>query len=310
MNSSDLMGEIRAISLFDNRYGDLRIAELERPKLVADAMQVFLLSDSSMQARAVLHCSPPLDPDAVLHSVQHAREVRSMLNARASAFVLDVLTQGRVAGLSYSVSPFCTSLSNKRPLGWIQRALLKQRICDWLCEVVRSTVSDVPPDGLATSFTQPLAYLAALDGVGDGLRRSAEHALGRIVSGAWKPKYVLMHGDLWKGNVMIRPQAHSLEWWPERAVIIDWASAQVHGHAIYDLIRIAESMRISSATVRRELQKHCDLLQCELQDARSYLIAALAYLVAHLGCFQLERYLGLVAFCVSTIDKALGPPPK
>lgn len=305
MNSTDLEAEIRAIRLYDNRYGDLRITELDRPKLVADAMQVFVLTDNALLPRAVLHCSPPQEPDAVQHAVQCARLVKSRLNARAGALVLDVLTQGRVAGLSYSVSPFCTGFSGKRPLNWLQRKLLTPHLFDWLLEVAACTLSTVEDDCKEQAFVQPLSRLAALEGVGSALRLHVARAMERLGSGAWQPKYVLMHGDLWKGNVLFRPRAQSLEWWPNRAVIIDWAASQVSGYAIYDLVRLAESINLPASSLRRELERHCQLLQCELSDTRSYLVAALAYFLGHLGCFQLERYLELTEDCLETLDRAL-----
>lgn len=301
----DWIREVQAVRLLANRYGELRVTELDRPKQVADAMQVFVLSDSAGLSRAVLHCSPFMDPDAVRNAVRVARDVKSCLNPQASAMVLDVLAEGRVAGLSYAVSPFCYSVSVTLPWRWIQSALLRPHIFDWLWQVARSTQGEVGPECKATAFVEPLTSLTAMDGISLSLRLHAERALERLASGAWQPRYVLMHGDLWRGNVMIRPRAQNLEWWPKRAVIIDWAFSLVRGYAIYDLVRIAESMNLSAKCVRYELERHCQLLGCELADSWSYLVAALAYLQLHLGCFQVERYLALTERCCATLERAL-----
>lgn len=305
VNSIDLNAEVQAICLFDNRYGTLRISELERPLLVDDAQQVFVLSDSAGIERAVLHCSPLLDPDAVLRAVEHVRQMKKHLNARAGAFVVDVLAEGRLSGLSYCVSPFCYGLSKRRPLRWIQRSLIRPRIFAWLLDVVKSTVIDVAPDRKDAAFAKPLQQLVACPGISSTLREHAERALERLSSGAWKPRQVVMHGDFWRGNIMIRPSLHSFEWWPDRAVIIDWASSLVHGYAIYDLVCMAESLKMSAKALRRELEQHCELLQCELSDSRCYLVAALAWLQLNRGFFQLERYQELAQECFFTLDRAL-----
>jgi hypothetical protein len=77
------------------------------------------------------------------------------------------------------------------------------------------------------------------------------------------PNYVLMHGDFWKGNILIAPKADfpaAGTRWNERFVIIDWPGSITQGYAMFDLIRLAQSFRLSSNALKRDrstLQNPC-----------------------------------------------------
>ena len=108
-----------------------------------------------------------------------------------------------------------------------------------------------------------------------------------------------MHGDLWKGNILIEPGAArpGRTRWRDRFVVIDWPGSELHGHAIYDLIRLARSMRTPDAALRAEVRRHCDVLGASIEDAMAYLLSALGYIALHLEEFPMDKYLPMVEAC-------------
>lgn len=287
------------------RYGVLHATSLSRGDMVADGTTVLLLSDASKRPQAVVLCSAPIAPEMVQRAMRRAHQAKMALGELDGARILDTLAEGSVHGLSYAVLPYCNSISKLCGVRWVQRALLQPLVFDWLMRVAQSTVKCVEPAAIESAFAEPLRRLAGLQGISDGLRAATLHAAARLGSGAWSPRQVLMHGDLWQGNILIRTAGRSAQRWRDRAVVTDWGGSRVDGHAIYDLIRLAQSMRLPAKDLRRELVRHCRVLECDLADARSHLLAALGGIMMNLEHFPMNRYLCMAESCLATIDHAL-----
>jgi len=88
-------------------------------------------------------------------------------------------------------------------------------------------------------------------------------------------------------------------------VLIDWAGANQYGYGIYDLIRLARALKLSPASLRRELITHSKALQCEPQDTRGHLLATFGRLHQHLECFPEERFVETLRACLGTMERAL-----
>jgi hypothetical protein len=290
-----------------DRYGKLEVPLLSRANTVADGTTVLLLRDSAGQSRAVVLCSTPVSPDMVQRAMNRAHQAKVILGASTGATILDPLAEGSVRGLSYAVLPYCNGLSESRLVWWIQRELLRPSIFDWLWRVTECTVCDVEPAAIDRSFAEPLRRIASLEQMNDGLRAAAERAAERLDTGAWTPKHVLMHGDLWKGNILIRKANRAVEQrrWRDRFVIIDWAGSEINGYAMYDLVRLAQSMGLNARSLRSEVDRHCRLLRCEPADATSYLLAALGHILINLEHFPMDRYARVAESCLTTLEHAL-----
>jgi hypothetical protein len=155
----------------------------------------------------------------------------------------------------------------------------------------------------------PLRNLAKLDGVSDRLQNAALESLERLISGKWLPRHVLMHSDLWKGNILhgdsrLAETGYNL---PTRSfATIDWGASNIKGYGIYDLIRLGQSMRLSSRQLQAQVSIHCQILDSDFIDARSHLLTALGYLSMHLGCFPLNRFVELSHSCLNTLEQIGG----
>lgn len=276
---------------------------LSRNEEVADGSTVYMLHGIENQSHAVVLCSPPTSPNLIQRSMDRANQAKLMLGSTDRIPILNTLSQGRVRGLSYAVLPYCNALSERRPVWWIQRAFLCPLIFDWLWHATEATVRDVDSAAIDRSFAGPLQHLLSIKSLDDQLKEAASRAIERLATGAWVPKYVLMHGDLWKGNILIRPQDRASRRlkMSDRFVIIDWGGSEISGYAIYDLIRLARSMRLSKRNLQREVRRHCELLRCEPADATSYLLTALGFIAMNLENFPADRFLHMAESCYATL---------
>jgi class 3 adenylate cyclase len=91
----------------------------------------------------------------------------------------------------------------------------------------------------------------------------------------------------------------------DRFAIIDWCGASREGYPIFDLLRLADSMRVSDARLAVELARHCELLGGDLDDAASHTAAGLADLGAHLECFPVAAYSALIDRVLRRLESAL-----
>jgi len=294
-------------SVLNEPAGNLSLLVISRSE-AADGTTVISVSDAKNNQRAVVLCSPPGFPDMVDRAMVMADKAKQALGPRLGDHVLDPLLRGRLEGDSYAVLPYCRPLSNSPVVSRVQNFKLRPTLFDWLYEALRKTLSPAPTSAIAERFEQRLRHLASMTAVNQDLRSAANDALERLQSGAWKPRHVLAHGDCWRGNVLIRPAAAFSERrpWASRFVLIDWPGADVDGYAMFDLVRMAQSMRLTSRQLLDELNRHCDALQCETRDASSYLLAGLGNLGMTLECFPVEQFARMAAACHSTLQLALG----
>jgi len=165
----------------------------------------------------------------------------------------------------------------------------------------------VESGAMDSRFVEPLRRMASLDKLDGSARDAARWAIGRVESGAWVPKQVLMHGDLWKGNILFRPSKSSIDdrEWSDRFVVIDWAGSEIHGYALFDLVRFAESIALSVSNLRTEVARHCQLLGCDLGDAKSYLLAALGHIYINLEHFPLPSFISMSENCLATFERSM-----
>jgi hypothetical protein len=90
-----------------------------------------------------------------------------------------------------------------------------------------------------------------------------------------------MHGDLWLGNLLRRPNG--------TLCIIDWAGSQPQGYGVYDLMRLGISLRVPTRIMKQEIAVHGTALG-GAEALRLHLLAALGHYAANLGEFPRERF--------------------
>jgi hypothetical protein len=269
------------------------IRSLCAPKPVADDPGKWLLSDVRGRPVAVVKCAAPAAPDLVEREAGVAREIRAALGPRLGAPVVEVIATGRVSGLSYMLIPYHRPFSRHRVVSSIQRRFLRSELFEWLRLTVAATASPVSDAEKRLDFEAPLQEIANDSGLSAAVRDAASDALRRLLSAEWSPKCCFYHNDLWSENILFTSGSRAVRE-RYRFTIIDWAGARLRGHAMYDLVRLSQSMNLSREALRDEVRAHCRSLRCHESFATAHLLAALGHLGAHLEAFPRARYLASV----------------
>jgi len=270
---------------------------------IADGTTVVSLSRADGTPAVAVLCSPVAFPRMVDHAMDMAARVKEKIGPVLGARILDPLLRGKLEGASFAVLPYCHPLRDGRFMSRIQNLALCPSLFDWTFELTRTTVS--AGDDVATDdrFAKRLEHVAALEILDAPVRNAASLALRRLASGQWKPRHIVMHGDLWRGNVLVRPGAplSTRAQLAERFVVIDWPGADLSGYAIFDVVRLAYSMRLTRRQLAFEIARHCAALECAPHDACSYLLAALGHVGMSLNCFPVEQYVKVVHLSFSAL---------
>lgn len=168
-------------------------------------------------------------------------------------------------------------------------------IYEFLFETTLSTQS-TPKDQIS-EFLFSLDFIASNHLLPSDMRSHASMAMDRIHNNSWNPRFVLMHGDLWKGNILLKNDSWKNFLFPKDFIIIDWTGSVVEGYPIYDLIRAVDSFKASNNTLRFECTRHAKALDCSFFDIRSYLLAALGHYGRYREHFPYESWVNLTKCC-------------
>jgi aminoglycoside phosphotransferase (APT) family kinase protein len=105
-----------------------------------------------------------------------------------------------------------------------------------------------------------------------------------------------MHGDLWQDN-LLRQQDGSL-------AVIDWGGSATQGYAVYDLVRLAQSFRLTKTRLHDELAWQAGRLGHASDGLTLHLLGALGHYAARLGEFPRERFCAMAQSCWSIFKSA------
>lgn len=290
-------------------WGGLGRMRLQRPLVAQSGHTARVLVEApSGSPAAVLICSPPSQPDHVERAVARAQQAGEALGEELGRPVLRPLTHGWYEGLSYVVWPHRLPLSNQRGLWRLQRYWLRPHLFRWLRQATRHTLQSPSSSGTETGFVVPLQALVDCPELNPRIRAHGAAALSRLRAGTWLPVHVFEHNDLWKGNILLNaPMSRCLWSAPAEGLfsVIDWWGAKVSGHGFYDLIRLAQSWQLPRGQLAAEVEAHCHILNCNLADARSHLLASLGALRLNLEGFPVERFVAVADSCCQTLDSIL-----
>lgn len=282
------------------------LRRLPVPETTADATAKYAVEDGRGRVCGFVLVSSADGPDIVQRAVASLDAARQALGPDAGSAVIEPWHHGVLGGRSFALFPYLRPISEARVIGRCQILLLRGRVLRWLRDVARLTSRSPAASAIGSAFTDPLTHLAADAAFPADIRGHAAAAIDRLHRGLWRPRHVLAHNDLWKGNILRTsrrgPRGRGF-------VVIDWASSRVDGYAIYDLVRVAQSLGLSRRRLRRELSAHCALLDCDMRDAWGHLLAALGHLGRNLEHFPRPRYLAMAVDCCRRLGHALPPSP-
>jgi len=277
------------------------ITRFGQTKGVADETEKLMVKDSKGHNIAVVLCSSPVSPQLLARGAKNSHLATQMLPPELGKHILTPLYQGDFEGLSYIIMRYCQPLSNQRLIWYLQRAFLSPILFRWLAGITSATVTQLNSSQIEQGFVTPLQNLIELDAMTDRVRSGSRLALDRLESGQWQPSHVLMHSDLWKGNILLdRENKSQLGFFQ----IVDWPGSLVRGYGMYDLIRLGLSLNLSNKQMHQQIASHCQILNCDLIDARSHLLSALAYLNINRENFPLDRFIQTADNCFAALERA------
>lgn len=263
----------------------------------ADASYKAVIKNNDGQPVAFLICSNPVNTNLVARNVEKARQAAKVLMPRTASVIQTPILEGAYEKLSWAL------FSMKRPLAdnkwrWRgQKVLLASVLADWLSDVIIDSKKDIEEEHIEEMIVSPLQDLSGDRQFPSDIRKAAEKAIARLTSGKLKPRSVLAHNDLWKGNIML-PARNAPADDQSKFCIIDWAGSSTRGFAFFDLMKLGQSLKFPAFYCRRIISKHCHILECDVEDAMSYLLAALAVLGRNLEHFPRHRYVDMsVGLC-------------
>ena len=271
------------------------LQRLSRAAEVGDSKFVFV---SRPGRQFVVTVSPVRFPEVVADECFKAARMRSHLGDLGTP-IPEPLDTGRIETSSYVVVPYRKPLSTRRGARWLARIWMRRPLLDWLLQVARRHGGPCDPSRYEASL-QALGAAVAQDSPTATVLRAAEKHLR---SGRFAPRVTPMHGDLWEGNVLHGTGQTVF-------TLVDWRGSEIDGFPLFDLIRAADSFRLSAKGLERELQRHRTALGCEVEDLPLYVLGALGHYAARLGEMPLALFRDMADNCVRHLSSALGLPPR
>jgi hypothetical protein len=254
------------------------------------------VKDARAGAMAFALVSPPEYPDSVRKGMEKLSGVLSAAPKLVSDVIVPPLTKGDVEGCSYAAFPLLHPLQSNKVLWLLQRARLRPRLMRWLREVALETRTRGNDPAVVARYRAALELCESEPCLSGGLRARSASALKRLELGRWSPVSVLMHGDFWRSNIMLREP----NWLAcDRFAVIDWNTAMVDGYPLFDLVRCQASLAIRTDVYRREILAHSKIVECDPVDTTGYILAGIGNVGLSLDNFPKPRWLNLAECAVS-----------
>ena len=274
------------------------LAPFATQKGVADETLKLSARGARGEALGVVLCAPEIAPGLIARGCARGHAARAALGEELGRKVVVARAEGTRAGRSWALFPQARTIGGGMR-GRLERRWLAGPLLAWLREVARRTAGFADETARART-AEALASAEREPALDARVREAARAASARLASGAWAPRHVLMHGDLWGGNVLGAPSAPAFS---RDFVVIDWDTSRTEGYPIFDLVRAARSFTVSRARLAREIAVHAALLGFSGEDARGALVAALGHIGLVRENFPISRYAQMCREALAAFDE-------
>lgn len=285
-----------------------RISLLCQPKSLSDDTTKLRVDRSDGTPLGVVLCSPEIAPDRAAHTVDCIQAARAAMGERLARHVLEPIWTGDCNGLSFMMLPYRESLSNSRVVRKLQKIALIPRLLRWRLDVARATLTDSNDPVARARIAQGLAALVTAAETTREVRDAAEAAANALDQGTWAPRYVLVHGDLWMGNVLLGDPSASIVPTTLRVhdfTVIDWPGLDLAGPPFRDLLSLSISLGCSPRRIGAEIRQLARIVDCSRGEVRHYVAASLGLTLNNLNYFPYEGFVKLANSMIRTTDAAL-----
>lgn len=269
---------------------------------VADGTSIYTVGRG--RRRAILLVSPAEFPDVVSEDQAKAAAMRNYLGEELGSVILSPLAQGHILNCSYALVPFRQTFSKNSFFWMLQKQRIKPQLLEWLQAITAQFSVIAESESDRDLFIRPLQYLSAMHSADQIIRGAASTALRRLQTGAFQPRFVPMHNDLWKGNVLQCTAEDARSKAGYRFFVIDWRGSRISGYPIYDLIRVSLSFNLTPDELNTAILHATTALRCDPIDALSYVTAALGEIASRMDQFPLDKFLPLARDCITALHRA------
>lgn len=242
----------------------------------------------------VVIVSPRQFPGIVAEECHKAAEMRSLLG-ELGAPILEPVDTGRIDRSTYAVLPYRRPLSQKRILGRLDLLRIQRHVCDWLLRIAERHGKEAD----ASRYEKTLSVLTRVAAPDSPTAARLPSAQEHLRSGRFVPRSTPMHGDLWKANVLRGGRGSA------PFTLIDWGGSAKDGFPVFDLIRAAQTFRLTPKALHGQLRRHRAALGCQLEDFPVYLLGALGHCAEHLGEMSPALFQAMADECVTRLWSAL-----
>ncbi len=291
----------------EGRGGVGRIEPQGERKDVSDATLHLLVRSEGGRPAAMVHCAAATGSDLVRRTIDRGHAVKERLGPRLGAVILEPMLDMELETATVAAFPWCEPFSDRRWRWPLQRIRLRPELLGWLHDATAASATVPTPECSSQLFGSAMAEVASGAGAAAGFsvrtKELAARAGERAISGEWSPQNVICHNDLWKHNLLRRPKDDVQNRYG--FVIIDWPGARVDGHAFFDLVRAAISLKSGTRRLAGEIFRHSRTLGCAPVDSFGYLAAALGVLGRDLGEFEPARYVAMGETCLDALEAAV-----
>jgi len=271
-------------------------------KTIADATTKMFVFNENNERVAFLLCNFSEAGDIGRRNLLNNQQFKDGLNKKNGSVLLDPMLSGEVEGVEYSVWPYCTPLGEG--LGLIRRKIqlfqIRPLVLEWLINANKDSLLLASQSEVTNDFIIPLKQLSKRVGITPRVKDEINWQIQCLQDKSWKPYFVLAHNDLWKGNILINKNKVDNSY--GGVSVIDWAGGFYRSFAVYDLVRVSMSLKVSRSTFQQELEKHCTILLCNKKNLLGYLLASFAFLANNLGEFPEVRFIELLHNCFDYLD--------
>jgi hypothetical protein len=276
------------------------LAPFALPKGVADETLKLAARSARGELLGVVLCSPEIAPRLIARGCERGREARGVLGAELGRAVVIARAEGACEGRSWAIFPPARVLGSGVAAG-LERRWLAGALFAWLRAVAARTAG-AADDAARAATDAALGYAGREPALDARVRDAARSARALLAGGTWRPRHVLMHGDLWRGNLLGAPGAPPFS---RRFVLIDWDTSRAAGYPLFDLVRAARSFGVEHGRLAREIAAHGALLGLDSAQSRAALVAALGHIGLVRESFPLERYAAMCRENLATFDAAV-----
>lgn len=274
---------------------DLQIVRAGSDNHFTDSCLAYIAILNQSEPCGVLIQSPPNYPLAAKESGIKATECAMELPPSLGNHIMTPFEISEIQGSSYGLYDYCFPLPEKGISFRYYRYFFSQSTINWVHRIAKESVTEATQSERKELFLDSLSELGSNQNLPHEIRAACQQGIETLQVNH-QTKVVMSHGDLWIGNIHLHQETQKnffSYFTRSKFKVIDWATANVRGFPVFDLVKLLDSWRVSKRLSRRELIRYSETINCKKEDLVYYTLAALGHIQKDLGHFPPEKHVRL-----------------